>query len=360
MAPLAKGSGLGSDSRHRGWEIGRHRDRPMGSSTGWRDAEGMRIGVFIGEVSGERTTAEQLVANARAAEAAGFASGWVPHIPWSLDGLTAIALAAAATSSIELGTAVVPTYPRHPLSMAQDALSVQAVAKGRFTLGIGPSHPAVIERMYGLAYTRPAAHTAEYVQALRACFASAEGQGEGQGQGEGHNMVSWDGEFYRFRSMLEVPGGSPVTILVAALAPLMLELTGRHADGTVTFWADERAVGEHIVPALTSAAARAGRPAPRVVVGLPVAVVADVEAARRRAARMFTSYESIPTYQRILSRGAGEHPVDAAIIGDEKTVADRIRRMADLGATDFMAAVLGLDDDREAARRRTMELLASL
>ena len=120
----------------------------------------MRVGVFIGEASGERTSIDQLVANAIDAEARGLATGWVPHIPWSLDALTALAIVARETRRIELGTAVVPTFPRHPMSLAQDALSVQAVAGGRFTLGIGPSHPVVIEKMYGLAYDRPAAHTA--------------------------------------------------------------------------------------------------------------------------------------------------------------------------------------------------------
>ncbi|MBV8949586.1 MAG: LLM class flavin-dependent oxidoreductase, partial [Actinobacteria bacterium] len=94
----------------------------------------MRIGVFIGEASGERTTVEQLLANARDAEARGLATGWVPHIPWSLDALTALAVAASVTDRLELGTAVVPTFPRHPLSLAQDALSVQAIAQGRLTL----------------------------------------------------------------------------------------------------------------------------------------------------------------------------------------------------------------------------------
>jgi len=310
----------------------------------------MRIGVFIGDASGARTTVAELVANARAAEAAGFATGWVPHIPWSLDALTAMALAAAATSRIELGTAVVPTFPRHPMSMAQDALSVQAVAAGRFTLGIGPSHRSVIENMYGLSYARPAAHTAEYVQALRACFATTPSA----------NTVRVEGEFFRFASMLEVPGASDVPILVAALAPRMLEFAGRLADGTITFWADERAIGEHVVPAITSAAAAAGRPAPRVVVGLPVAVVRDADAARSRAARLFKAYEAIPTYRRILGKGDSPDPVDAAVIGDEATVTRRIRRMADLGATDFLAAPLGLADDVEGSRRQTMELLASL
>lgn len=307
----------------------------------------MRVGVFIGEATGERTSVDQLLANAADAEARGFSTGWVPHIPWSLDALTALALVSRETGRIELGTAVVPTFPRHPMSLAQDALSVQAVAGGRFTLGIGPSHPVVIEKMYGLSYDKPASHTAEYVEVLQACFA-------------GTGMVDHDGERFHVHAMLDVPGSSRVPVLVAALAPKMLELTGHLADGTITYWADETAIGDHVVPRITAAAEDAGRPAPRVVAGLPVAVVTDIDAARERAASLFAAYESIPTYQRILDRGAAASPVDVAVIGDERHVRDRLRRFADAGATDLCASVLGLDADRAASRAATMDVLASL
>lgn len=304
----------------------------------------MRVGIFIGEASGERTTVDQLLANAADAEARGFASGWVPHIPWSLDALTALALVARETSRIELGTAVVPTFPRHPLSLAQDALSVQAVAGGRFTLGIGPSHPVVIESMYGLSYDRPAAHTAEYVRVLNACFA-------------GTGRVDHDGSFFRVHAGLEVPGSSPVPVLVAALAPRMLALAGELTAGTITYWADEVAIAEHVVPRITAAAPSGS---PRVVAGLPVAVVSDVDRARERAGKLFAAYEHIPTYQRILDRGGSTSPVDVAVIGTEAQVRERLRRLADAGATDLCASVLGLDDDRVASRARTLDVLASL
>jgi F420-dependent oxidoreductase-like protein len=307
----------------------------------------MRIGVFIGEATGESTSIDQLIANAKDAEARGLATGWVPHIPWSVDALTALALVARETDRIELGTAVVPTFPRHPMSLAQDALTVQAVAGGRLTLGIGPSHPVVIERMYGLSYAKPAAHTAEYIQVLKACFA-------------GTGQVDWDGDFFHVHAMLAVPGGADAPVLVAALAPKMLELTGQLAEGTITYWADEQAVGEHIVPRITAAAEGAGRPAPRVVVGLPVAVVDDIDAARDRAAHLFSAYESIPTYQRILGRGAAASPVDVAAIGTEKQVRERLRGYANAGATDLCASVLGLGANRTASRTATMDVLASL
>ena len=307
----------------------------------------MRMGVFIVETTAEKTTVDEVVANAKAAEAAGFATAWVPHIPWSLDAFTALTLAASVTDRIELATGVVPTYPRHPMSMAQAAMSTQAVAGGRVTLGIGPSHPVVIENMYGISYERPAAHTADYVRALQACFAT----------GPDNNIVSYQGEFYKFAAMLDVPGSADVPVLVAALAPKMLQLTGELAQGTVTFWADEHTVEDHVVPRINKAAADVGRPAPRIVVGMPVAVVDDVDDARRRGAAMFSNYESIPTYRRVLDRNTTPNPVDAALIGDEKTVRARLQRFADVGATDFMASALGLGSDRTKSRDLTLEVL---
>jgi F420-dependent oxidoreductase-like protein len=231
--------------------------------------------------------------------------------------------------------------------MAQQALSAQAAAKGRVTLGIGPSHPVVIEKMYGLHYDRPIAHTREYIDVLRRAFA-------------GPGQVVFDGELYRTDALLEVPGGSSIPILVAALAPQMLRLTGTVADGTIAYWADERAIGEHVVPRITAAAADAGRPPPRVVAGLPIAIVDDPGDVRDQAARLFAGYTRIPTYQRILSRGDATDPVDVAIIGDEAHALRRLQSFADAGATDLCAAPLRLGTDGDATRRRTLAWLSSL
>jgi 5,10-methylenetetrahydromethanopterin reductase len=307
----------------------------------------MRLGIFIGDAGGERTSVAQLQAAARQAEELGFATGWVPHIPWSLDGLIALALAGQVTTRIELGTAVMPTYPRHPIAMAQQAMSAQAASSGRIVLGIGPSHPVVIEQMHGLAYTHPARHTGEYVEVLKKAFHST-----------GH--VSHHGEFFQIEAMLEVPGSSPMPVLVSALAPRMLRMAGTLADGTITYWANERAIADHVVPTIATAAGEAGRPTPRVIAGIPVALVRDVDAAKQRAAKVFAGYNAIPAYQRIRSKGGDAGLPDLAIIGDEATVAARLRAYAAAGATDLAAAVVGLDDDREASSARTTELLAAM
>ena len=267
--------------------------------------------------------------------------------PWSLDGLIAVALAGQVTERIELGTAVMPTYPRHPITMAQAALSAQAATKGRTLLGIGPSHPVVIERMHGLAYTKPARHTGEYVEVLKAAF-------------RGTGSIDHQGEFFQIGALLEVPGGSDMPVLVAALAPRMLRMAGALADGTITYWANEQAIAEHVLPTIAGAAADAGRPAPRVVSGIPIAVVRDVDAAKERAAKLFAGYNGIPAYQRIRAAGGLPDLPDIAIIGDEKTVAARLRAYADAGATDIAASVLGLDEDRDASAQHTLQVLADL
>lgn len=307
----------------------------------------MRIGVFVSETSAEQTGVDTLLSTAAAADIAGFASAWVPHVPWSLDALSAITMAAAATERIELGTAVVPTYSRHPLAMAQQGLSAQAAARGRATLGIGPSHPVVVEGMYGLSYDQPIRHVREYVEVLNAAFA-------------GTGQIDHDGDRYRVHAMLRVPDADTMPILLAALAPLMLRLAGERTSGTITWMADERAHAEHVVPRITAAAESAGRRAPRVVAGLPVAVHDNVDAGRDRAARAFAVYTQIPTYQRILDRGDASTPADVCVIGDERSVTRRLCSYRDAGVTDLAATILAVGDDRTASRRRTWELLASL
>jgi F420-dependent oxidoreductase-like protein len=310
----------------------------------------MKIGIFVSETSAELTDIPSLVANATAAEAGGFSTAWVPHIPWSLDALTAVTIAGAATERIELGTAVVPTYSRHPLAMAQQALSTQAATGGRLALGIGPSHQVVIEGMYGLSYDHPIRHVREYVDVLEAAFA-------------GTGQVDHDGALYTVHAMLTVPGAQSAPILLAALAPLMLRLAGERTDGTITWMADERAIGEHVVPKITAAAESAGRPAPRVISGLPVCVHDDEAAARARAEHAYQVYGQIPTYRRMLDRGAGDGPGDVCIAGDEAAVEAQLRSHADAGVTELAATIFTVGatpDERAASRQRTFDFLASL
>src|SRR3954470_21998117 len=209
---------------------------------------------------------------AQTAEQSGFASVWVPQIPDEFDALTAVALMGDATERIELGTAVVPIQSRHPVAMAQQALSTQAVCEGRFVLGVGPSHHWVVSDMLGLPYERPAHLARNYLEVLSAAFA-------------GPGKVDVENDVFRVHNPLDVTDIAPTPILLAALAPVMLRIAGELASGTILWMADERAIGEHVVPRITKAAAGAGRAEPRIVAGIPVALCRneEVDAARAKA-----------------------------------------------------------------------------
>lgn len=313
----------------------------------------MRIGLMLGPERGRyRHKAAQLAADAEAAERAGFTSIWVPQIPGDFDAFTAITLMGNATERVELGTAVLPIQTRHPIAMAQEALSVQAVCEGRFTLGIGISHHWVIGDMLGLPYERPAHEMRSYLEVLDAAL-------------RGPGSVDVENDRYRVHSPIDVTDWGPNPVLLAALAPVMLRLAGELASGTILWLADERAVADHIVPRITKAAAGAGRPAPRVVAGVPVALCPEreVDAARGWANRVLGHAEFSPNYQRLLDRGDAKDVGDILAAGDESAVLERLRAFRDAGATDLAVRVLALGPDRASRReshQRTLAFLASL
>jgi F420-dependent oxidoreductase-like protein len=313
----------------------------------------MRIGLMIGPEPGRYSEkVARLVADAKAAEDAGFASIWVPQVPADFDAFTAIALMGRATERIELGTAVVPIQTRHPIAMAQAALSSQAVCEGRFTLGLGTSHHWIIEDMLGLPYERPAHQMRNYLEVLNAAL-------------RGPGPVDVENDDYRVHSPIDVTDLGPNQVLLAALGPVMLRLAGEHASGTILWMADERAVAEHVVPRITRAAADAGRPAPRVIAGIPVTVCANeqVDEARAWANRVFGQAGFSPNYQRLLSRGNATNEGDLLAAGDESAVAARLRAFRDAGATDLATRIVAFGPNREAriaSRKRTLTFLASL
>jgi len=313
----------------------------------------MRIGLMTGPEKGRyRQKVAQLVADAAAAESQGFTSIWIPQIPGDFDALTAITLMGHATERIELGTAVLPIQTRHPIAMAQEALSVQAVCEGRFTLGLGTSHDWVIDGMLGLSYERPAVQMRNYLEVLNAAI-------------DGPGSVDVVNEQYRVHSPMDVTDLRPNNILLAALGPVMLRLAGEHASGTILWLADERAIAEHIVPRITKAAAGAQKLAPRVIAGVPVAICRNDEVAdaRERANRVLGHAEFCANYQQLLERGNATDVGDILAAGDESAVLNRLRSFRDAGVTDLGVRVLALGPDREArieSRDRTMAFVASL
>jgi F420-dependent oxidoreductase-like protein len=278
----------------------------------------------------------------RRAADAGFTTAVSSQI-FAYDALTLLAVVGQQVPGIELATGVVPTYPRHPYVLAAQALTVQAATGGRLVLGIGLSHQPVIEGMFGYSFDKPARHMREYLDILLPLL-----------RGE---QVSYKGETVSVSTFgpIEVEAPAP-QVLLAALAPRMLRLAGGVADGTMTWMTGPATVASHITPSITAAAEAASRPAPRIVVGLPVCVTADVDAARERAARDFVAYGYMPSYRAMLDREGAEGPADVVVVGDEESVVAQLATVAEAGATDFVAAPFGRADDRA----RTLALLAEL
>ena len=313
----------------------------------------MRIGLMLGPERGRyRQKVAQLIADAKAAEDAGFTSIWCPQIPGDFDAFTAMTLMGQATERIELGTAVMPIQTRHPIAMAQEVLSVQAVCEGRFTPGLGTSHDWVIEGQLGLRYERPAHLMRNYLEVLNAAL-------------RGPGSVDVENEEYRVHSPMDVTDLGPNRLLLAALGPVMLRIAGEHASGTILWMADERAIAQHVVPRITKAAAGAGKPAPRVVAGVPVALCAndEVNEARAFANKVLGHADFCSNYQQLLERGDATDVGDILAAGDETAVLARLRAFRDAGTTDLAVRPLAVGSDRAArieSRNRTLAFVASL
>ena len=299
----------------------------------------MRIGVFGGD-TGDRTI-DQLIADARDVEAQGFAAYYLPQI-FGMDAVTVLAIIGREVPRLELGTGVVPTYPRHPSMLASQALTTASACGGRFVLGIGLSHQIVVEGLWGMSYDKPARHMKEYLSILMPLLR------------EGN--ASFVGETLTNHAPAMVADRQPVPVLLAALAPRMLHLAGAVADGTITWMTGVDTLESYIVPNLNKAAADAGRPTPRVASSLPVCITNDVDAARSQAAQDFAVYGTLPSYRAMLDREGAAGPADVAIVGDETAVARGVAALSDAGVTDFAAAVFG----DVPAQRRTRAFLATL
>jgi 5,10-methylenetetrahydromethanopterin reductase len=296
----------------------------------------MRLGITVGGA-----TLDEFVGQVKQAEDDGFAFVSAANI-FGHDAVGALTVAGRETKRIELATGVVPTPPRHPTALAQQALTAQAASRGRFTLGIGLSHQIVIETMLGLSYAAPAKQMEEYLQVLVPLL---------QGKPASHQ-----GDIYRVNAGLQVPDAAPVPTMVAALGPRMLEVAGRLADGTATWMTGRQTLADHIVPSITRSAAAAGRPQPRIVAALPVAVTNDADAARKVANDAFQMYGTLPSYRAMLDREGAAGPGDVALVGDEAAVRAGFDALRSAGVTDFAAAPYPAD---EGALARTRAFLLS-
>lgn len=303
----------------------------------------MRLGTML-SMPGDPAGTRVLVERAVAAEAAGFASCWLPQVD-TIDALTVLALAGRATSTIELGTAVVPTYPRHPTVLAAQALTVQDATGDRLALGIGLSHRFVIEGSLGLDYSKPIPHTREYLTILQGLL-----------RGE---AVRHAGDQYRVRAQVNVAGTRPPPVLFAALGPQMLRLCGRLADGTITWMGGLDYLRDVAVPTMTEAARAAGRLDPRFVAMVPVVLAATEAAGREAVNEAFQRYGQVPSYKATLERGGAAEPADVAIVGSAAAIEEGVHAYAAVGVTDLVAVVPSAPSDVAASTTALLSEMAA-
>jgi F420-dependent oxidoreductase-like protein len=309
----------------------------------------MKIGVALPSGPEERASANEvdaLVSFAQEAAEAGVASVWISQQS-DHDALSIAAILGREVPGIEIGTSVVPIYPRHPVVVSSQAQTAQAASHGRFTLGLGLGSPRSVQEVFGVTIDRPVRHLREYLTALGSLLSQGS--------------VDFHGDTLTASTRLPaaVVGAEPqVPVLVAAMGPQVLRATGELADGTLPYLAGPRTLTEHIVPTITTAAESAGRPAPRVVVALAAVVTNAVEEVQAAAREQMGFYLEVPSYQAVLEREGVAHPADLAVIGDEQTLAAAIERYRNAGATEIIVTSTGLHGP--ADRRRTWELIGEL
>ena len=300
----------------------------------------MRIGLFISS-AGNRSLDEMIDGFVRA-EAMGFDTAWAGHV-FDWDALTLLAIAGRATQRIELGSWVVPVFPRHPVALAQQALTTQVACGDRLALGLGASHAAVIAKRLGIDYSRPLRHMKEVVSILPDLLAGEQ--------------TRFEGEKFRIAARLEPLGAAVPPLILAALGPRMLELAGAAADGVAVWLGGVKFLEQFALAHIDEGASAAGRERPRMIVGLPVSVTRD-PSARDAAEKFLGPSAKLPAYRRVLEREGHASAGSAALIGDESFLRERLQELAAIGVTDFNAIPFSVPGDPDAFHR-TQEVLAS-
>ncbi len=309
----------------------------------------MKIGIMSGARArsndvndiGRTTTVDEISELARRCEQAGLNTLWMANV-FSLDAIMTMAIAGRESRTLEVGTAVTPTYPRHPTAIAQQAVTAAAACNNRFVLGIGLAHKVMIEDMLGMSYAKPARHMREYLEVLMPLL-----------RGE---VVNYSGEQYRVTGLsVGAAGATTVPVVVAALGSEMLKLAGEFTDGTSTWMVGPKTLEAHIIKNITAAAG--ARKRPRVIAGFPIVLTNEVDSARQTLAGPLSIYGQLPSYRAMLDREGLTQPHDIGIIGNEHVLRSALLRLRDLGVTDFNAAIAEVDD---GAFQRTFDFLAGI
>ncbi len=288
------------------------------------------------------------------AESLGVSAVWLTTGGVGLDGLTILGAAAAQTESILLGTSIIPTYPRHPLAVAQQVQVIAQLAPGRFRLGVGPSHLPTIEGMFGMDFGAPLTNLKEYLRVIKPLL--QEGS------------VEFEGQQYRARATLPSPVDVPV--MASALRSASFELCGAEADGAISWVCPPQYLRDVALPAIAAGARRADRPAPPLVAHVPVCVHEDPGEVREAVRAQAAMYPRLRLYQRMFSAagypeasdgGWSDAMIEGVVAsGDESSVESRVRGLFEMGATEVLASLILAGQDQEASLDRALGLLGSI
>jgi 5,10-methylenetetrahydromethanopterin reductase len=284
-----------------------------------------------------KTPIESCIRDLTDAREAGFSRLWLTQMPFDVDLLTVLAAALREVPEIEVASGVVPIQNQHPTLLAQRALTLNVIGDGRFTLGIGVTHRAVTEGMWGISWDRSVKRLSEYLDGLLPLLAG--------------EPADAPGELVTTRGALQIPNAPAPQVYVAALGPQMLRVAGRRTAGTITWMTGPKTLREHVGPTLRDAAAEAGRADGSVAVAaaLPISVTDDVSKIRSLAAEQFAMYGHLPSYRAMLDREGFSGPEDAALIGDESTISHQLDELRDAGVDEFVG--IPFDPSPEGAQR---------
>lgn len=303
----------------------------------------MQISIF-GSLSGLKSPVDDTVAYLAQLRDEGFRRAWFAQMPYEPDLLTVLTVGLREVDGIEVGTGVLPIQNQLPMLLAQRALTISQMAGGRLLLGLGMTHQAVTEGMWGIPWDKPVRRLNEYLDGLLPLL-----------NGEKADAT---GETVTTRGALIIPGAPTPPVYIAALGPKLLQIAGRRSSGTVTWMTGPKTLAGHVGPTLRQAAADAGRAdAVRVVAAIPVAVTDDVDGARKQAAEQFAIYGHLPSYRGMLDREGYAGPEDIAIIGDEQTVRDRLAELEAAGVDEYVGVTF---DPSAEGRARTRAVLKKL
>ncbi|MCC3772677.1 TIGR03564 family F420-dependent LLM class oxidoreductase [Streptomyces sp. UNOC14_S4] len=305
----------------------------------------MTVGVALTAIN-DGNQIDATVRLAREAAAAGLRSAWFGQT-FGADSPQLAAIVGREVPELQVGTSAIPVFGRHPLIVSSQAQTAQAATHGRYHLGLALGTKLLTESGFGIPFERPIARLREFLIALRQLTETG--------------AADFHGELLTATTPIpaRVPGAEGgVPLLVAAMGPQALRASGELADGILPFLAGPRALAEHIVPAVTAAAAAAGRPAPRVVAIVPGVVTDDAESTREKFTEQLAFYEQFPSYARVIELSGAKRAGDVAVIGDEEAVAAEVRRLRDAGATEVVFAETGIAGETD--RRRTWTLLGEL